>query len=418
MLKTSSLSTLLLGILCAITLSGCGTLERRAAVPPNKLTQAKVTGEEGVRYLISTQQGVSDLIRDYLAIQKQIAPHFRLQDSSYLSLSGGGDNGAFGAGLLVGWTQQGSRPEFKLVTGVSTGALIAPFAYLGKKYDPVLKEVYTNISPRDIYIPKNVLFGVFSDGFADPSPLYKLISKHVTLDFLKEVAHEYQVKGRWLMIGTTNLDSGIPVIWNMGKIASIGTPEALDLFRRILLASASIPGAFPPTLFDILVDGELYQEMHVDGGATTQVFLYPSAAAYEIRQMGIERPKNRRAYVIRNSRLDPNWSQTERRTISIAGRAISQLIQSQGIGDLYRIYNVAKDDGVQYNLAFIGSDFKEEHKEEFDTDYMRALYQYGYDAAIKGYSWHNHPPGFKRSIEEDTQITSSSSPKKKLKRNK
>jgi predicted patatin/cPLA2 family phospholipase len=324
--------------------------------------------------------------------------------SHYLSLSGGGDNGAFGAGLLVGWTENGTRPAFNLVTGISTGALIAPFAYLGKEYDPVLKEVYTEIKPSDVFKARSFLAGIFSDGLADTSPLLRLISKYINAEFLQKVAHEYNKNGRWLLIGTTNIDAGTPVIWNMGQIASIGTPESLELFRRILLASASIPGAFPPVMFDFMIDGKEFQEMHVDGGATTQVFLYPSAAATRAKEIGIKRRAERQAYIIRNARLDVDWQETERRTLSIAGRAISQLIQSQGLGDLYRIYNITQDDGVGFNLAYIGADFNFPHREEFDTKYMQALYDYGYQRSRKGYEWSKYPPGYRKSIETDTEI--------------
>jgi hypothetical protein len=302
---------------------------------------------------------------------------------------------------LVGWSKQGSRPSFDLVTGISTGALIAPFAYLGKDYDPLLKEVYTNINPKDIFIERGILSGIFSDGLADSTPLYQLISKYVDANFLKKVAYEYNINGRWLLIGTTNIDAGVPVAWNMGRIASVGTPEALELFRRIMLASASIPGAFSPVMFDFLVDSQAFQEMHVDGGASTQVFLYPSAAVQKANELGLKRRVNRQAYIIRNSRLDPRWNETERRTLSVAGRAISQLIQTQGIGDLYRIYAMTEYDHVGFNLAYIGSDFNEPHQEEFDTKYMNALFQYGYEHALKGYQWSKYPPGFNGAFDTD-----------------
>jgi hypothetical protein len=290
------------------------------------------------------------------------------------------------------------------VTGISTGALIAPFAYLGKEYDPVLKEVYTEIKPSDVFKARSFLAGIFSDGLADTSPLLRLISKYINAEFLQKVAHEYNKNGRWLLIGTTNIDAGTPVIWNMGQIASIGTPESLELFRRILLASASIPGAFPPVMFDFMIDGKEFQEMHVDGGATTQVFLYPSAAATRAKEIGIKRRAERQAYIIRNARLDVDWQETERRTLSIAGRAISQLIQSQGLGDLYRIYNITQDDGVGFNLAYIGADFNFPHREEFDTKYMQALYDYGYQRSRKGHEWSKYPPGYRKSIEADTEV--------------
>lgn len=392
----------LLGLtLLTIALLGCSALERKSAVPAQALNKAQISGLPSVRYLISTQAGVDSFVNDVIALEKSRGKNAFTGDANYLALSGGGDDGAFGAGLLVGWTKQGSRPAFNLVTGISTGALIAPFAYLGKDYDAMLESVYTSIQPKDVYTVRGILSAVFSDGLADSAPLYQLISRYVDENFLKKIADEYNTNGRWLLIGTTNIDAGQPVIWNMGRIASIANPEALELFRRIMLASASIPGAFPPVMFDFLLDGQAFQEMHVDGGASTQVFLYPSSAASKAKELGIERRKNRQAYIIRNSRLDPRWSETERRTLSVAGKAIAQLIQTQGIGDLYRIYNTAQNDDVGFNLAFIGSDFNEAHNEEFDTKYMNALFQYGYAHAIKGYPWSKYPPGFKGAFDVD-----------------
>ena len=388
-------------LLISVFIAGCSSLERKSAVPAQALSKAQIAGLPSVRYAISTQAGVDAMVDDLAKLEAARGKKAFDGDANYLALSGGGDDGAFGAGLLVGWSKQGSRPNFNLVTGISTGALIAPFAYLGKEYDPTLQQVYTNIQPKDIFIERGILSGILSDGLADSTPLYQLISKYIDDAFLKKIAYEYNTNGRWLLIGTTNIDAGLPVIWNMGRIATVGTPEALELFRRIMLASASIPGAFSPVMFDFLIDGQAFQEMHVDGGASTQVFLYPSSAVNKANALGLTRRTNRQAYIIRNSRLDPRWSQTERRTLSVAGRAISQLIQTQGIGDLYRIYALAKLDNVGFNLAYIGSDFNEPHNEEFDTKYMNALFQYGYQHAINGYPWSKHPPGFQGAFDVD-----------------
>ena len=388
-------------LVVTLAIAGCSSLERKSAVPAQALSKAQIAGLPSVRYAISTQAGVDAMVDDLAKLEAARGKKAFDGDANYLALSGGGDDGAFGAGLLVGWSKQGSRPNFNLVTGISTGALIAPFAYLGKEYDPTLQQVYTSIQPKDIFIERGILSGILSDGLADSTPLYQLISKYVDDAFLQKIAYEYNTNGRWLLIGTTNIDAGLPVIWNMGRIATIGTPEALELFRRIMLASASIPGAFSPVMFDFLIDGQAFQEMHVDGGASTQVFLYPSSAVSKANALGLTRRTNRQAYIIRNSRLDPRWSQTERRTLSVAGRAISQLIQTQGIGDLYRIYTLAKLDKVGFNLAYIGSDFNEPHNEEFDTKYMNALFQYGYQHAINGYPWSKHPPGFQGAFDVD-----------------
>ena len=316
-----------------------------------------------------------------------------LPTANFLALSGGGDKGAFGAGLLVGWSKAGTRPDFKLVTGVSRGALIAPFAFLGPKYDDQLRAVYTNISNKDIMKKRTPLALIFDDAMADNAPLWQLMKKYVNDSMLRDIAAEYQ-HGRFLLIGTTNLDNMHGTIWNIGKIAASGNPGALHLIHSILIASAAIPGAFPPVLIDVEAGGKRFQEMHVDGGTVAQVFVYPASMRLKegARAAGIVR--ERRMYIIRNSRLDPDWAQVERKVFSIAGRSISSLIQMQGRGDLFRIHSVAMRDSVDFNLAFIPPTFDAPHPEDFDTGFMRALFQYGYDQAVKGYPWAKAPPGY------------------------
>jgi predicted acylesterase/phospholipase RssA len=210
---------------------------------------------------------------------------------------------------------------------------------------------------------------------------------------LDAIAAEH-AKGRLLLIGTTNLDARQPIIWDIGKIAESGKPGALKLVQKILVASAAIPGAFPPMMIDVDVDGRSYQEMHVDGGASAQVFLYPPSVSLRARDRATGKTRERRAYIIRNARLDPDWAQVERRTLSIAGRAVSSLIQTQGVGDLYRIYLAAERDGVDFNLAYVPRTFTTPLNEPFDTRYMHELFQLGYDMAVRGYPWAKVPPGF------------------------
>jgi predicted acylesterase/phospholipase RssA len=295
--------------------------------------------------------------------------------------------------LLNGWTAAGTRPEFKLVTGISTGALIAPFAFLGEKYDATLTEVYTTTGPEDVLEPRSILGGLLSDAMADNEPLWTLTRKFVTAALLQEVAAEY-AKGRFLLIGTADIDARRPIIWDMGKIASYGGPEALELFIDVMMASASIPVGFPPVMIDVEVDGKRYQEMHVDGGTMSQVFAYPTAIRLRDLSAASELERERSLYIIRNARLDPDWAQVERKTMSIAGRAISSLLHTQGIGDLFRIYATAERDGVDFNLGFIPPTFTTPHPEEFDNAYMRALYDVGYDLALRGFPWMKAPPNF------------------------
>jgi hypothetical protein len=194
------------------------------------------------------------------------------------------------------------------------------------------------------------------------------------------------------MIGTTDLDAGRPVTWNMGAIAASGAPGALDLFRNIMVASMSIPGAVSPVMIDVEVDGKQFQEMHVDGGVLTQVFLYPPGTVMALNSVsGARIRRERHFYVIRNGKLEPQWAGTKRRTLSIGGRAISTLIQTQGISDLDRIYRIAQQDGADFNLAYIGADFLHPRNQKFDGAYMKRLFDYAFELSAKGYPWHKSP---------------------------
>lgn len=380
-----------------LLVQGCGPI-RQEAVPPSMTAYAVIPGMEDVRYRIGIdneaidRESIESLRREqaYLAASGQRGP---LPPAAFLAISGGGDNGAFGTGLLNGWTAAGDRPEFKLVTGISTGALMAPFAFLGSAYDDQLKRLYTQVSPSDISIRRSLLAAITNDALADNSPLWRLIEKEVDQALLDAIAREYE-KGRLLMVGTVDLDARQVVLWNLTRIAASRDPKALPLFRSIMIASAAIPGAFPPVLIDVEAEGQPYQEMHVDGGTMSQVFVYPPKL--NLREFSKQHriTRERRVYVIRNARLDPEWAQVERRTMSIAGRAISALIHTQGLGDLYRIFLTTQRDGVDFNLAYVPPSFNAPHPEEFDPDFMRALYQTGYDMAVKGFPWAKRPPGF------------------------
>ncbi|HET6943310.1 MAG TPA: patatin-like phospholipase family protein [Sphingomicrobium sp.] len=379
-----------------LALAGCATPHRLPAVPVAEATQA-IPNAGPVRFLVTRETGTfeAEARRSLAKEQQWLAGQGRtdLPPAYFLAISGGGDNGAYGAGFLNGWSEAGTRPQFKVVTGVSTGALISPFAFLGPKYDYVLRRVYTETSQKDIFKKRGIVKGIFGDAMADSRPLAGVIESYVTAELLSEIATEY-AKGRLLLVGTANLDSLEPVIWNMTAIAASKDPGAKRLFESVLLASASIPGAFPPVMIDVNVNGARYQEMHVDGGTMAQVFLYPPSISVA------NAPQRKRVlYIIRNARLDPDWSSVERRTLSIATRAIGSLTRTQGMGDLYRIFATTQRDGIDYNLTYIPATFNTPHNEEFDTAYMRSLYAVGEQAAKGGYQWQKYPPGFEAPIQ-------------------
>jgi hypothetical protein len=387
--------TLALSVALALGVAGCADLVREPAVPAAGTKQSTVLGIENARYVIDDSAPVALAAEFRRAYEREVRFLNRtgraLPASEYLAISGGGDNGAFGAGLLVGWTKRGTRPLFKAVTGVSTGALIAPFAFLGSSYDQSLTEVYTTIDQKDIFVRRPMLAAVTADSMADTRPLYELISRYVDDQLVERIAAEYD-KGRLLFIASTNLDAGRSVIWNIGAIARSGKPGARDLIRKVLLASAAIPGLFPPVAFDVTYDGATYQELHADGGAMTQMFLYPPTI--DVGRLAIPARK-RTAYVIRNGKLAEDWKETDRKTLAIAGRAISTLITSSGVNDMYRIYATTRRDGVGFNLAYIEDDFNEPDVGEFDRNYMNKLFDYAMAKAAAGYPWRKGPPGFR-----------------------
>ena len=376
------------------TVAGCSIPPRGPAVPSSATVRALPLGIPNARFFADDDpapmiaEAALAIERERALLRAMAAPQNPMPAAYFLALSGGGDNGAFGAGLLNGWTTTGTRPPFRMVTGVSTGALIAPFAFLGPDYDPVLREVYTTMSPARVFRRRALTAALFNDAMADASPLTETIAHYADPKMFDAIAEEYR-KGRLLMIGTTDLDSQRPVIWNIGAIAASRHPKSLELFRKILAASAAIPGAFPPVLIDVEIGGVPFQEMHVDGGAIAQLFLYPGSIDPSL----LPARSGQTAFVIRNARLDPEHAEIERRTTSIASRAINTMLQASGYNDVVRAYFLTKRDGIDYNLAYIGADFDLPRAGLFDQDYMRALFDYGYRLAQAGRSWHKFPPG-------------------------
>ena len=319
---------------------------------------------------------------------------------AHLALSGGGANGAFGSGFLNGWSLTGERPVFKIVTGVSTGALMAPFAFVGPPYDLALKEFYTTTSSRDIFMLGST-FGLLwqllaGEALADTRPLQAMIARHVDAELLQRVAEAHQ-RGRRLYIGTTNLDAPRFVVWNMGLIASSPRPEALELFRKVMLASASIPVAFPPVLFDIELapGGPRYDEMHVDGGVGARVFLNGGVFRGSIirERGGLGGVGQENIYVIHNGQLVPPPDPIQRSLSQIAVRVIDATGRAVAIGDLFRIQGYAQQEGGSFRWITIPEDVNMVGEEVFDPAQMQLLYELGHRMALAGEPWLTRLPG-------------------------
>jgi len=309
-----------------------------------------------------------------------------------LAISGGAANGSFAVGLLTGWTEAGTRPQFHVVSGVSVGALAAPFAFLGPTYDTVLRDLFTRLSSADLFTQKPSLAAYFSDSLASPQPLASLISEFVDEPLVRAIAAEHR-KGRRLFVGTTHVYAGRQMIWDIGAIAASDRAEALDLIRRVLLASAAVPVLLPPVYFDVIADSRRYQEMHVDGGITREAFIGPPDLDWDAAAQALGTGHHVQFYVIRNGRARGEYMIMEPRTVPLGQHAMLQLTQSLGVGDLYRIYLRAQREHAGYKAAWIGSDFEAPWEDWGDLRYMQTLFDYGYAQAVNGPVWHSEPPG-------------------------
>ena len=344
------------------------TVKEAPAKPAGADARSYTAGEAATAVPLGLPEGLRIPADDPGAFQALIdaAPAARRDQQPGIA---GGENGAFGAGILAGWSEAGDRPEFGVITGVSTGALIAPFAFVGRAGDAPLREAYTNISASDVFE-----FGGSDEALTDTWPLKRRIDRAVTPELLKAIAAEH-AKGRRLLVVTTDVDTERPVLWDMGAIAAVGSERALALFRAVVLASSSVPGVFPPVMLDAkAADGKLLKEMHADGGTTGQFYLAPAAA---ILGEGRVRIPASQIYLIVNNKLSPSFDVARRSTLSILGRSFSAAIKAQTRASLALTKGFAEREGLTLSVAQIDGRFTKETSAPFDQGYMRALFAHG-----------------------------------------
>lgn len=381
--------------LLACAAAGCTAPPPLGAPPPEaRYTDAVVPGLPAVRgwgdELTSNQTARAQASLEVL-LRRRWEEEGRPRDgltSEILALSGGGPDGAFAAGLLYGWTEAGDRPEFELVTGVSVGALIAPFAFLGPARDETMRALLTGTRTEDVLELRlfSALFGALS--LADAGPLRAQLSAVIDDAMLAEIAVEHR-RGRRLLVLTTNIDAARPVIWDMGAIADAG---ARDLFIDVTLASASIPGVFAPVPIAVEIDGRPHVELHVDGGVTRSVAIGPTGVEAALAS-NTPFPVRRTVYVIQNNALQPRFRAVERSISGIAARSVSTLIRAQSKGDLVRIYHAAKAAEADFRLIFVPPDFSHASAADFDPDYMAALFEAARRQTQSGILWSTELPG-------------------------
>lgn len=296
-----------------------------------------------------------------------------------LALSGGGANGAYGAGVMVGWSQAGNRPDFEVVTGVSTGALIAPFVFAGQRFDPALEHAYTG-GQTDELLKSRGLYALMLPGVFKPEPLTNLVLNNISPELLAAIAEEHS-KGRRLYVSTTSLDTQTQVVWDMGAIAQRDDDASRLLFVNVLIASASIPGAFPPVLLDVEHDGRRIQELHVDGGTVSSFLVVPQALL-------LDTPENRplgeaRVWIVVNGKWDPRFEVARISAVSIAARSFDTMMKALQRADLTAITQFAHRHNMSLSVAAIPDD-AEANTLDFTQAHMTDLFQTGENEARAG----------------------------------
>ncbi|HYP14247.1 MAG TPA: patatin-like phospholipase family protein [Bryobacteraceae bacterium] len=380
----------------ATVMSGCVAVHKRTAVPGSQYEAVQVSGYSDIRsWGDEVTPDIEALIRRQYRQVRAAAlvgqPGASTEKASFLAISGGGGDGAYAAGFLTGWSRSGRRPHFEVVTGVSTGALAAPFAFLGPSYDGVLKEIYTKYGDRDLVIDHGLL-RVMGTSRHDTAPLKCLLECYITDAVLNAIALEY-ANGRRLLVQTTNIDAQRPVIWDLSAIAASRRIDRRELIVQVLLASTALPSIFPPVRIRVNVDGRPYDELHVDGGVTAQIFFAPPRTRFaRFEQIAFGRTRKRTLYVIRNGKLTPDYKHTEEKALPLAIRSITTLTKYQGLSDLRRLDRISRQTNAQVLFTSIPPDFTKAARTDFDREYMRELFQVGEEMGRTGRAWRSDPP--------------------------
>jgi Patatin-like phospholipase len=383
-------SSLTLAVLLSLAVTGCASIEQRTSYTAEQAERAEIPGMPNVRFSGDAPASVFERLRNDVVRAAQA----RHEPVTYLALSGGGGDGAYGAGFLKGLGETGRRPQFTIVSGVSTGALMAPFVFLGSNYDAMLGDLYTSGYAATLVKNVNVLNGLFGNALVDSDKLMQLIKQDVTDDMIQRIAAEHRA-GRRLLIASTNLDSQHSEIWDMGAIANSGSPRAPKLFRQVLAASASVPGLFPPRLIDVEADGKGFEEMHVDGGTLRQLYVAPDEVIYGAGS-GKAGPGIRDLYILVNNKIDPTFDLVDNATIPVGTRSLSTILKREGRNNVLSAYAYAMRNRIGYHLAFIDPEVRDlpadDPKAEFSVEYMSYLYNLGEEKGKSTRPWNGVPP--------------------------
>ncbi|MGF1694499.1 patatin-like phospholipase family protein [Vibrio lamellibrachiae] len=373
-----------------VLLTACSTAPERNASSDSELINP--LNVPGLRFW---DEHISDVENYDMHFERESLYRYKADNKeiNHLALSGGGVNGAFSAGILNAWTEQGTRPTFDVVTGVSTGAIVSVFAFLGSDYDEDLKHYYTETSMDEMF-KRNYLFQLNSrKSIVNTSGFEKKVRSAINKDMMEKIAHE-RSKGRILIIATTNLDNEKMALWDIGRIAQVGSLDAQVLIQDIVIASSSIPGAFPAKLIQLTSDGIHYDELHVDGGVSRQVFLIPQW----MQNSSVISGFSQNVYVIRNGSLKPNFSEVSNSISSVSSRSLATLTRRQGVGDVEYIFRYSQNHEMEFNLAHIDDDFLGSDLDPLELEYMNSVYEYGFDNMINQTLWLQRPPSLDEQI--------------------
>jgi predicted patatin/cPLA2 family phospholipase len=376
--------------------SGCGTFRNRANTPTAAGYNPRDLIDPPAQLQFERRANYPGMLENAARIRSESRNGSDLPRRSVLCLSGGGTYGAYSAGIVCGWTGRGDRPEFDTVTGVSTGALIAPFAFLGSAYDGELKKFYTTLTNRDVFRIRPFR-AVIGESVASNAPLARHLDEVLTPRFVAAIANEHR-KGRRLYVGTTELEGRRFVIWNVGAFADRGTPEDLEKIKLILLGSAAIPGFFPPQEIPVTVDGRSFIERHIDGGASQALFFQPPYVPHE---KTVDKQENSLAgtdvYAIVAGKLYADPTTIRPRLFNIAQESVNTILYAQTRGDLQRLWTVSELTGMNFHLAAIPAGFKTpESATDFDPESMAKMFNEGVRQMQAGTAWRNTPPGVER----------------------
>lgn len=375
-----------------IAVAGCAT-RRHANSPTSAGYNIRDLVDANAQPEAERVADIDAMLRVADQLRATIKPAVLPPKKTVLCLSGGGAYGAFSAGVLYGWTGEGNRPNFDVVTGISTGALIAPFAFLGPRYDEAMKQFYTTVRSKDIY-KLRVVKGLFSESLADNAPLAHKVNEVITPELMAEIAEEHR-KGRRLYVGTTELEGRRFVFWDIGAIASAGTEDDRQLLKLILLGSSAIPGFFPPAKIPVTINGQSFIEKHVDGGVSQAVFMRRPFVPLELaNDPTATSTYGSDVYAIIAGKLHADPEEMKPRALKIAGSSVSAIIYAQTRGDLQRMWTLCQLTGMNFHMTAIPAEYPApKSSTEFKPDVMTGMFDEGVRLVRTGKVWRKTPPG-------------------------